>query len=85
MTTTEKALLDALGALEQAVQQIGAGQPADLRTCLARIEGLAARLGPETPRELRHYLAMGSYQKARRWLERAAAVAADREMSEPQS
>ncbi|RME96486.1 MAG: hypothetical protein D6766_00580 [Verrucomicrobia bacterium] len=76
MTAIENELLAALRALEAAVQQVAAGQPADLAERFARIESLAARLGPETPRDLRHYLAMRSYQKARLWLERAAARSA---------
>lgn len=73
VTEIERAILEALTELEQAAgaargrQEPGAGRPAIL-PILERIDGLADRLPPSAPGDLRHYLQRKSYEKARLFL-----------------
>jgi hypothetical protein len=83
VSSTEKALQEALKDLDGAITQIRAiregasvSQKPDLLSLFRRIEGLAETLPPETSPELRHYLARKSYEKARLWLESAGNAAA---------
>lgn len=71
MTPIEKNLLGALRELASAVARMRAGEgEVALTPLFEQIEGLARELTPTAPRDLRHYLGMKSYEKARLWLER---------------
>lgn len=70
----ERQLLDALIALEQAARASPTVEPRpSLFPLFERIETLAAELPPSADPELRHFLQRKSYEKARQWLEGAAA------------
>jgi hypothetical protein len=70
MTQTEREILDTLLELEQAVAQMGSGQPkSDLRPIFARLDKLSSQLPSDAPSDLRHYLQRKSYQKARAFLQ----------------
>ncbi|MCP5522575.1 MAG: hypothetical protein H7A46_13620 [Verrucomicrobiales bacterium] len=71
MTPIEQELLAVLRELDRAVTRLREGDhEVALTPLFTRLDGLAATLPPTAPRDLRHYLGMKSYEKARRWLER---------------
>lgn len=76
MTEIEDQLLRTLLELEDSVARMGSSQPKpDLQGLFARLDGLAARLPPDAPRDLRHYMQRKSYQKARLFLQERANAA----------
>jgi hypothetical protein len=75
MTDIEDQIQRALLDLENAVAQMPTANPKpDLKPIFARLDDLAGQLPPEAPRDLRHYLARKSYQKARMFLQERAAA-----------
>jgi len=69
MTQTERAILDTLLELEQAVGRMASSPKPDLRPLFARLDQLASQLPADVPGDLRHYLQRKSYQKARVFLQ----------------
>lgn len=82
MTSIEQELLRALRELDQAVARMRDGdREVALAPLFAQLDALAAKLPPTAPRDLRHYLGMKSYEKARLWLEREDARASGTSLS----
>ncbi|MEY2408371.1 MAG: hypothetical protein QOF48_1041 [Verrucomicrobiota bacterium] len=70
MTETERAILEALVGLEEAVQSLPTANPKpDLLPLFNRIDELTRQLPRTTEPTLQHYLQKKSYQKARLFLE----------------
>ena len=70
MTDTERALLQTLVELDEAVKSMSRTQPKpDLLPLFARLDALTAALPKNTAPDLLHYLHRKSYEKARLWLE----------------
>jgi len=70
MTETEKNILTALLALEEAIQSMSTASPKpNLMRIFTRIDELARQLPAEADPTLRHYLQKKSYEKARLFLQ----------------
>jgi len=70
MTESERAILQSLIELDDAVKAMPAANPKpNLLPLFARLEELTRGLPPDTSPELFHYLGKKSYEKARLWLE----------------
>lgn len=64
MTTSERAVLEALLELDRAVAGLKTANPKpDVRSILERIDRLGAELPADAPGHLRHYLQRKSYEK----------------------
>jgi hypothetical protein len=70
MTPKEQEILDALLALERAIESMPHAQPKpNLLPLFARLDELTAALPPSTDPSLLHYLHKKSFQKARLFLQ----------------
>lgn len=70
MTEIEKAILQSLLELENAVQNMPAANPKpDLMPIFARLDELTAKLPRSTEPDLLHYMHKRSYEKARLFLQ----------------
>jgi hypothetical protein len=69
MTDIEQDILDALTELDRGVAAMKTAVPKpDLVPLFQRLQAFASQLPSETHGRLIHYLANGSYEKARLWL-----------------
>jgi hypothetical protein len=70
MTDIEQSILDSLQEMDSAVKEMSNGNAKrNLVPIFERIDALARQLPTDTHRDLRHYLARKSYEKARVLLE----------------